>query len=105
MLELQPYAFSIVRPNAYCVVRASGELDAAAVPGLRSCVHAAHGRADHVVVDLRDVSFMDSYALRGLAGLQEPAPLVIAGAGIQRVLDITGARSSLRWITPEQLAG
>jgi hypothetical protein len=28
----------------------------------------------------------------------------VPGAGIQRVLDLTGARAALRWISAEQLA-
>ena len=30
---------------------------------------------------------------------------VVAGAGVQRVLDLAGARGDLRWISEEQLAG
>ena len=108
MLRQQPYAFSLSLTDAYCVVRAAGELDIAAAPQMRSAVHAARRRADHVVMDLRDVSFLDGFALRALTALQGdrsdcPSFHVVPGEGIQRVLDLTGARVALHWISPEQI--
>jgi anti-anti-sigma factor len=108
MLTHHPYAFSVIRTDAYCVVRASGELDIAAVPQMRDAVHAARRHADHVVVDLRDVSFLDSFALHALTALQgdgsdRPSFHVVPGDGIQRVLDVLDARAALHWISPEQL--
>jgi anti-anti-sigma factor len=110
MLKHQPYAFSVNRTDAYCVVHAVGELDIAAVPQMRDTVHAARRRADHIVVDLRDVSFLDSFALHELTALQgewsdRPSFHVVPGESIQRVLDLTGARAALHWISPEQLGG
>ena len=107
MLRQQPYAFSLSLTDAYCVIRAAGELDIAAAPQMRSAVHAARRRADHVVMDLRDVSFLDGFALRALTALQgdrSDCPFhVVPGEGIQRVLDLTGARVALHWISPEQI--
>ena len=109
MLSNRSYAFEVRRTNAYCVIRAVGELDVASVPELRDVVHAARRRAGHVVVDLRNVSFMDTFALTALVALQnEGSSLlslhVVPGAGIQRLLDLAGARAALHWISPEQLA-
>jgi anti-anti-sigma factor len=109
MLKNQGYAFTVTQTNAYCVVRAAGELDIASVPQLRAAVHAARRRAGRVVVDLRDVSFLDTFALRALVALQHgssdgPSFHVVPGDGVQRVLDLAGARAALRWISPEQLA-
>ena len=108
MLRHQPYAFSLSLTDAYCVVRAAGELDIGAVPKLRAAVLAARRHADHVVVDLRDVSFLDGFALHALTALQgdrndRPAFHVVPGEGIQRVLDLAGARAALHWISPEQI--
>ena len=108
MLKHRPYAFSFSRTDAYCVVRAAGELDVAAVPQLRDAVHAARRQAGHVVLDLREVSFLDSFALQALIALQHggsdrPSFHVVPGEGIQRVLDLTGSRAALHWISPEQL--
>jgi anti-anti-sigma factor len=108
MLKHQPYGFSFSRTDAYSVVHAAGELDIAAVPELRTAVHAARRHADHVVVDLRDVSFVDSFALHALMALQRdgsdrPSFHVLPGEGIQRMLDLTAARAALHWISAEQL--
>jgi ABC-type transporter Mla MlaB component len=108
MLKHEHYAFSLSRTGAYCVVQAVGELDIAAAPHMRDAVHAARRHADHVVVDLRDVSFLDSFALYALTALQGdgsdcPSFHVVPGDGIQRVPDLLGARAALHWISPEQL--
>jgi len=110
MLKNQGYAFTVSQTNAHCVVRAEGELDIASVPELCASVQTARRHAGRVVVDLRDVSFLDTFALRALVALQDencdcPSFHVVPGYGMQRVLDLTGARAALRWISPEQLAG
>jgi anti-anti-sigma factor len=109
MLTNQGYAFTLHQTNAYCVVRAEGELDVASVPQLRASVQTARRRAGRIVVDLRDVSFLDTFALRAIVGLQDESCdgasfHVVPGAGMQRVLDVAGARAALHWVSPEQLA-
>jgi hypothetical protein len=63
--------------------------------------------ADQLVVDLGEVTFMDTFALRALLALQEDGGAgslhVVPGTAIQRVLDLAGFRSRLRWISAEQL--
>ena len=93
------------------VLRAAGELDIAAVPGLRNWVRRAEERSGRVVVDLRAVTFIDSFALQALVGLEREARAsdrwsmhVVPSAGMQRLLDLAGSRDELRWIAPEQLA-
>ena len=108
MLRHQPYAFSLSLKDSYCVVRAAGELDIAAVPRMGAAVRSARRHADRVVMDLREVSFMDSFALHALTALQDdrsdrPSFHVVPGAGVQRVLDVAGARAALHWISPEQI--
>jgi len=111
MLRNQPYAFTVSLHDAYCVVGAAGELDIASVGHLRVAVDNARRRGARVVVDLRAVTFMDTFALRALIALQRETSArpdcslhVIPGAAVQRVLDVTGARAALRWISAEQLA-
>jgi anti-anti-sigma factor len=104
------FLLDLTRHGAYAVVRAGGELDIAAVPRLEACVRNAARRSPRVIVDLRAVEFMDTFALSALMALSiesDDAPWTlhcIAGAGIQRLLDLAGARTALRWIAPEQLA-
>jgi len=111
MLHSRIFSFELTVRGLYAIVRAEGELDIAAVDELRSCVLRAARRAGDVVVDLRPVTFMDTYALRALLRLQHEAFVtpewslhVVPGAGMQRLLDLTDARRDLRWISAEQLA-
>jgi anti-anti-sigma factor len=110
MLSGPAVAFGIRCRGAYAVLRAEGELDITAVPRLEVWVRQAARRAPRVIVDLRDVDFIDSFALSALIALQEQSDTApwslhcIAGPGIQRLLDLAGARDALRWVAPEQLA-
>ena len=110
MLRNQPYAFTVSLQDAYSVVRAEGELDIASVAALGAAVNNARGHAPRVIVDLRAVTFMDTFALSALIALEVEARAsewsmhCIAGAGIQRLLDLADSRGALRWIAPEQLA-
>jgi anti-anti-sigma factor len=111
MLYERIYTFELTMRDPYAIVRATGELDIAAVDELRVCVRRAARHAPRVVVDLRPVTFMDTFALRALVDLQHEASAapegslhVVPGAGVQRVLDLSDARDDLRWISGEQLA-
>ena len=105
------FVFDITIHGAYAVVRAEGELDIAAVPRLQAWVRRAARRSPRVIVDLHAVEFMDTFALSALIALQAEAEGAewslhcVAGQGIQRLLDLAGARETLRWIASEQLAG
>ena len=110
MLHEPAYAFDLTHHGAYAVVRAVGELDIAAVPRLREWVGRGESRSCRVVVDLRAVAFMDTFALQALIALQRDADAsdqwslhMVPGSGIQRLLDLSGGRGELRWIAPEQL--
>jgi anti-anti-sigma factor len=105
MLGYVSHALTVSRTSAYSVVRARGELDIAAVRDLRAAVREAGAHGGRIAVDLRDVTFMDTFALRALVALQNErrSLQVVPGEGIQRVLDLAGAREALHWISPEQL--
>jgi anti-anti-sigma factor len=110
MAEPTAYDFTIGVRGPYAVVTATGELDIAAVAPLRAAMRQAAQQTGRVVVDLRKVSFMDTYSLRALIALQGETSThtgasfhVVPGAGIQRVLDLAGTRHALHWISAEQL--
>ena len=109
MLHGPAFALDITGHGAYAVVRAEGEIDIAAVPRLVASVRRGARRSPRVVVDLRAVEFMDTFALSALIALQtesEGAPWAlhcVSGPGIQRLLDLADARGALRWIASEQL--
>jgi len=111
MLHGPAFLLDFTRHGAYAVVRVEGELDIAAVPQLESSIRRAAQRAPRVVVDLRRVDFIDSYALSALVALHDECGTApwslhcVPGPGIQRLLDLADARDALRWISAEQLAG
>ena len=81
------------------VLRASGEIDVATSPELRRELHQLADRQGSIVVDLRDVTFIDSSGLGVLVGtlkrLRERDPdatLVLEGLQdpVRKVFDITG---------------
>lgn len=84
--------------RASTVVRVGGEIDAFSAPTLRERLEAEiNAGHTHLVVDLEDVSFMDSSGLSALIGGLAAArsrngSLSLAGPGerILRVLTITG---------------
>ena len=67
---MQPESVEIDRPEPGVVLlRAKGDLDAYTAPGLRTQLHeATTGDADLVVVDLAEITFIDSAGLGTLVG-------------------------------------
>jgi stage II sporulation protein AA (anti-sigma F factor antagonist) len=113
MLDERIYVLELSSRGSYAVVTATGEIDIAAVEDMCGAVRRAARRAPRVVVDLRPVTFMDTFALRALVALQDEATEaqdwtlhVVPGPNrsVQRLLDLAGARDVLRWISAEQLA-
>ncbi len=77
------------------LVTASGELDIRTCPQFQKAIAAAARRdAEHLLVDLSDVTFMDSTALGVLAAEQrrrsEPLHLVVRERQLLRLLEVTG---------------
>ena len=75
--------------------RLKGELDMATAGDLSEVLRTVSGRADPMVLDLSEVSFMDSSGLRALldaAGLpeeQRPTVLLDPSPQVRRLLDIS----------------
>ena len=83
-------------------VRVSGEVDIATAPQLDETLRAALAHARLVLVDLREMSFMDSTGLRvildaSVRAREQRGRLVFAGvpAHVESLLDVTGTRASL----------
>ena len=77
------------------LVIAVGELDLHSCPQFKAALDAAARRgANHLLVDLSDVTFMDSTALGLLAAEQrrraEPLQLVVTAPQLLRILEVTG---------------
>jgi anti-anti-sigma factor len=89
----------------------SGELDLASAPQLeRALARAKHGRPATLVLDLRDLSFLDSCGLRELLGAQRAceeagcALTLIAGAPARRLFELTGVAARLPLAEPPAAA-
>lgn len=83
-----------------------GELDLATVPVLEDALQNAERSHDLVVVDLRDLTFLDSAGLHVLIGAEQRARrsgarlvLVQGPPQVRRLLELTGAIEQLHVVT------
>jgi anti-sigma B factor antagonist len=80
------------------IVAVAGEIDVATAPQLRECLHRVIGLGDPVILlDLLDVTFLDSTALGVLVGalkrcreLGGELHIVVADPRIMKIFEITG---------------
>jgi anti-anti-sigma factor len=101
----QPFSVSVVPNRAEVLVVASGELDLASAGALEREVQEVSRRGfARIVIDLRDVTFLDSAGLRLLLSLRNdakragPALALMRGPQrVQRIFDITGTRDLFEW--------
>ena len=96
------------------VITVSGELDLASSAALdEQLARVASSGVDQVVVDLRELEFMDSTGLSTLVKAHQRAEeagqqfgLVRGPQQVQRLLSLTGVEERLRFAdTPEELLG
>lgn len=83
----------------------TGELDLSNVSGLRAKLEAIDGPA---VVDLSEVTYLDSTALNELALLRRrvgTVALVVASANVRRTLEIVGFGQSFRIVGKREELG
>jgi anti-anti-sigma factor len=93
-------------------VRVSGEIDLSTVEEVRAGAMGGAGPApDRLVLDLRDVTFMDTSGIRLLVELMRreaeggPALVVVeAHPSVRRLLDIAGLTPQLRLVRDPQQA-
>jgi anti-sigma B factor antagonist len=94
------------------VLAVSGELDLASAPALEEELEKViNGGSGTVIVDLRDLEFIDSTGLSVLVKAHQRAQesdcsfgLVRGGAQVQRLLSLTGLEDRLAVVeTPEEL--
>jgi anti-sigma B factor antagonist len=79
------------------VVGAGGEIDVATAPGLRDALDAACRRSNRVILDLTEVTFLDSKGMDAMVGALGPRSpgarsvrVVGASQMVGTVLDVTG---------------
>ncbi|HZO10210.1 MAG TPA: STAS domain-containing protein, partial [Myxococcota bacterium] len=89
-----------------------GELDLATAPALEEALgHAFSGGSARVVLDLRELEFIDSSGLRTLLTARRRAEvasaqfsLVAGHRGLERPLEIAGVHKVFHWTPAEELA-
>jgi anti-anti-sigma factor len=113
--EMPPPSFEVevrhARATAHVVIR--GELDLASAPELQRALDGLHGRGvRHIILDLRELEFIDSTGLTIIYRLDQlarqdgfNAAFVRGGPNVQRVFDLVGLTDQLVFVdSPESLA-
>jgi anti-sigma B factor antagonist len=98
----QDFSIDTERAGDAIVVTPTGEIDLVTVPEVRSTLGQAADAARRVVLDLRQVTFMDSSGLRLLVEAQQLAEqdgftlAVVRGpASLERLFEVTGLDARL----------
>ena len=116
MSELPPPESFTVRTEQHgdaTLVVPAGELDLATAPALDSALARAfeRGAAPRVVLDLRELEFIDSSGLRTLRTARRRADdasavfsLVAGHRGLERTLEIAGVHNVFNWTPAEEIA-
>jgi anti-anti-sigma factor len=105
MSELPPFSVRTYPEGSSVRVRVSGELDLATVACLHDALEREQSAGRGVILDLSDVSFMDSSGLRLILRAQgDPRrdgwQMVVdrrLGPEVTRLLELTGAMELLDW--------
>lgn len=100
-----PFSLSIVPDRDEVIVVPVGELDLACVDEFASEVRGLISRGfERVVIDLREVAFADSAALRMLLTMRNDAKrgghrltLIPGAPQVQRLFDLTATRALFDW--------
>ena len=107
-VQPQPFSFDIEVRGSLTLLRLKGELDMAAAPALSDTLHRLqHEGVQEIVVDLREVSVLDSMGLSALmdahgAGQDghRTVSFIAGGQRVQRVFQVTKMDERVRWVDP-----
>ncbi len=110
MIESPNFRVDVEDDGTLLVLRLHGELDLMSVPTVEDTIE-RHDDRPALVIDLRDLEFMDSSGLRMIVELVKresdtEVAFVAPGERVGRVLDMTGVRSKLTWVSePREALG
>jgi anti-anti-sigma factor len=95
-----PFEISVVNRNGRAIVFVSGEIDLSAKPLIDDALQEAQKEPADVIIDLSQVTFIDSTGINALIGARRVTPggqLHVVGASgrVRRVLEITGVAEYL----------
>jgi anti-sigma B factor antagonist len=107
-IQPQPFSFDAEPRGPLTVLRLKGELDMAAAPTLTKALHQLqHEGVQEIVVDLRELCFLDSMGLSALleayaAGQDghRTVSFVRGQRSVQRVFAITDVDKRVTWVDP-----
>lgn len=109
MTSPEPFAVDVERRRSTLVVVPTGELDLATAPQLSQTIRAENDY-ERLVIDLRELEFMDSSGVRLLVAEQERAGeeghelrIVRGSAEVERVLRVTRLDERLPFVEPDEL--
>jgi anti-sigma B factor antagonist len=110
LITLEPFSIRESREGAVHRLTPIGELDLATAPLLESAFDAVFrdDDAEMIVVDLTELSFMDSTGINLLVGMNAACAgadrlrVVNGSRAVQRVLDISGVRAHLPIISSDR---
>lgn len=103
--QYRPFSIAVVPNRGEVVVAPAGELDLTSADEVAEAVRDLRTRGfDEVVLDLRNVDFIDSTGLRMLLGLREASmrnghsvALVPPAPAAARIFELTGTREFFEW--------
>jgi anti-sigma B factor antagonist len=105
----EPFRCDVEPSHGKVHVIPRGEIDLASVGALESTLRELRETGfDHLVIDLRNVTFMDSTGLRLILARDDEAradgrdfELVAGPPVVQKLFDLTGVTGRLRFVEPE----
>lgn len=108
----RPFAISVTRDGDGTMIVAVGELDLVSADRLAAAMRDVWaGASERVVLDLRQIDFIDSTGLRVLLTLRNDAQrhqremtLIAPPPAVSRIFDITGTRGLFAWRSDRPLA-
>ena len=112
MSDGSPFDAHCERRRDAVVVIVSGELDLDTADSLRALLRAPEAQAGTVVLDLREVTFIDSSGLSAVVGHHHRSKadgfrfaVAVGGApAVERLLDLTGLRGTLAIVQEPEAA-
>src|SRR2546421_5903813 len=106
----KPFNIQVSEQETAARVRLSGEIDLAAVEAIETALLPLEERYRTVIVDLRDVTFLDSTGLRAIVSADARARkngldlrIVRGPEGVQKILYLAGLDKILPLIDPDDL--
>jgi anti-sigma B factor antagonist len=105
----QPFSLETEVREQLTVLRLRGELDMAAAPALTDALHQLQheGGVQEIVVDLRELSFLDSMGLSALLEAHKAGQdghhevsFIRGPRSVQRVFSVTEMDKRVEWVEP-----